>query len=108
MNAPPRRILAPAALHGGRGRAHLLLALHRAGPGHHHHLVAANPHVADGDDGAFRLEGAAGELERLGDPHHLAHAVEHFDQRRLGALVAADGAEDHPGGPGRPVDVQPD
>ena len=52
LKAPPRKIFAPARLHRRRRRAHLRLAFGRAGAGHDDHLVAADPHVADGDDRA--------------------------------------------------------
>ena len=88
LNAPPRRIFAPARLHRRRRRAHLRLGLRRARAGHDDHLVAADAHVADGDDGALGLERPARELVRLGDPQHLVHAVEQLDQRRVGMPLA--------------------
>ena len=83
LKAPPRSTLAPARLHRGGRRLDLLLGLGRARPGHHDDLVAADPDIADGDDGVLGLERAARELVGLGDPHHLVHAVEHLEQPRV-------------------------
>ena len=68
--------LRAGALDGRGGGHHLLVGLRRARAGHDDHLVAADPHVVDRDDGVLGLEGAAGALVRLGDAQHLVHAVE--------------------------------
>ena len=92
LNAPPRSTLAPARFTAAAVVLHLLFGLGRARSGHHDDLVAADAHVADGEDGVFGLEGAAGELVRLGDAQHFVHAVQQLDQARID-LAAADHAE---------------
>ena len=72
--------LGARALDGRGGRLDLLLGLGRARARHDDHLVAADPHVADDDDGVLRLERAARELVRLGDAQHFVHAVLDLEQ----------------------------
>jgi len=50
--------------------------------------------AAEIDDGAFRLELAAGELEGLRDAHDFAHAFEQLEIAMIEVAVNADGAED--------------
>ena len=97
-------------LHGGGRGIDLLLGLRRTGPGHDDDLIAADAHVADRDDGAFGLERAAGQLVGLGDPHHLADAVEHLEQPRIQMAVVADRTQHRAADAGRPMHVhlQPD
>ena len=90
--------------HRRRGGADLLLALRRARAGHDDHFVAADPDVADGDDRAVRLERAAGQLVRLGDPQHFVDAVEHLDQPVVG-MPLPDRAEHRARDAGRAVHV---
>jgi len=50
--------------------------------------------AAEIDDGAFRLELAAGELEGLCDAHDFAHTFEQLEIAMIEVAVNADGAED--------------
>ena len=66
-----------------------------AGTGGDDDFIAADFYAAaEIDDGAFGLELAAGELERLRDAHDFAHAVEQFEIAMIEIAVHADGAED--------------
>ena len=107
LNAPPRRTFAPAAL-DRRGASPRPAPRSRpsTGPAMTIDLVAADPHVADGDDGVLRLERAAGELVGLGDPQHFLHAVEHLEQPRVELPLPADRAEHRAQRAGRPVHVE--
>ena len=89
-----------------RGRADLTLVLRRARPGHDNHFVAADPDVAGHDGRVVGLERPAGQLERLGNPHHLVDAVEHLDETGVG-LPLPDRAEHRSGDTGRAVHVHP-
>src|SRR5216683_99189 len=73
----------------------LLAGFHRAGTSGNDDLRAADfDAAAEIDDGAFGLELAAGEFERLGNAHDFAHAVEQFEVAMIEVAVNADGAED--------------
>jgi hypothetical protein len=73
----------------------LFARLDRAWTGGDDHLVAADfDAAAEVDDGALGLELATGELERLGDAHDFAHALEEFEIAVIEIAVDADGAED--------------
>ena len=86
--------LGAGALDRGRRGFDLLFGLGRTGAGHHDDFVAADPHVADRDDAVFRLERAAGQLVRLGDPQDFLHAVQHLEQPWVAGPVAAHRADD--------------
>ena len=89
-------------LDGFRRRYHLFLALHRARSGEYHELPRTDLYfrVAYLDYSVFRVKLLAGELVRLGYPHHLANPVhphqlvlelgwdltDHADDRALDAL----------------------
>ena len=79
--------------HRRRCRLDLFVGLRRAGPGHDDDLVAADAEIVDDDNGVVWLEGAAGELVRLGNPHDLLHAVENLEQPRVELSLTAHRAE---------------
>ncbi len=60
-------------LHRPGGRHHLLLGVHRALPGHHHHVVAADQNVPHLYDSTLGSELAAGQLVRPADRHNVDH-----------------------------------
>ena len=63
LKAPPRRTLAPAALHGLGGLEQLVARLDGAGPGGDRQRPVADRDVADADDRVLGVELARGELE---------------------------------------------
>jgi hypothetical protein len=89
-----------------RRGADLTLRLRRARPGHDNYFVAADPDVAGHNRRVVGLERPARQLERLGNPHHLVHAVEHLDETGVG-LALTDGAKHRSGDTGRPVHIHP-
>ncbi len=92
LNAPPRKIFAPARRTAAAVARTCCSVSAEHGPAMTIDLVAADADVADRDDRGLRLERAAGQLVRLGDAHHLVHAVQHLDQPRVGPSLP-DGAE---------------
>src|SRR6266851_1233759 len=104
LERPAAEDLRACAPHGRRRRPHLRLALRRAGAGHDDHFVAADPHLADADHGAFRLERAAGELVRLRDAQDFVHAIEQLDDA-LVRVALPHRAEDRARHAGRSVHV---
>jgi len=58
------------------------------------------------DDGAFRLELAARELERLRDAHDFAHAFEKLEIAVIEIAMDADGAENGVGFAGGAMNVE--
>jgi len=73
-----------------------VLALDRAWPCHHHHLVAADLHPAHVDHRVERPELAARELEGLGDRDDLVDGVEVRERLLVGISVAPDDADQCP------------
>src|SRR6266404_196772 len=74
--------------------------------GNGHFRAADLDAAAKIDDGAFRLELAAGEFKRLGDAHDLTHAVQQFEVTVIEVAVNADGAEHSVRFAGGAVDVE--
>jgi hypothetical protein len=71
----------------------LFAGLYRAGAGGDDNFWAADFHAAAKiDDGALRLELAAGELEGLRDAHDFAHAFEQLEITMIEVAMNADGA----------------
>src|SRR4029077_18872415 len=79
----------------GRLQEHLL-AFDRAGSGHHHDLVRTNPHTAHIDDGVYRPELPACQLEGLGDRDDLVNSAEGRHRFFVRVRVAADDADERP------------
>ena len=71
LNAPPRRMLAPACLDLLGDLEEHSLALDRARAGDHRQVAAADLDPLDLEDRVLGVELAAGELERLEDRHDL-------------------------------------
>ena len=77
LNAPPRRIFAPARLTAAAVASTCSSDSAEHGPAI---TMTSSPpiaDVADRDDGVLGLEGAARQLVRLGDAQHFVHALLH-------------------------------
>jgi len=85
----------------------LLARFHGARPGGDNDFAPADFHAAaQVNDRALRLELAAGQLERLGDAHHLAHALQQLKIAVIEIAMDAHGAENGVAGPGRAMHVK--
>ena len=92
MNAPPRRILAPARLTAAAVASTCSSDSAEHGPAM---TMTSSPPIRTSPIetiGVLGLEGAAGELVGLGDPQHFVHALLNREQLRI-AVALPDGAD---------------
>ncbi len=85
----------------------LLRGFHCARPGGHDHFFAAEAHAgAHLHEAPFRTPRPAGQLVRLGDLDHIAHATEQFDLAVVEIRLHADDPEHGVLDAGRAVHVE--
>ena len=96
MNAPPRRMLAPASRTRAGDLEEERLALDRARAGDHGQMAAADLDSLGLEDRALGVKLAAGELERLQDRHDLLDTRDRLQRLDLELGLVADHADDRP------------
>ena len=87
--------LGPRCLDRVRHLEHLRLGLDRAGPRHHHHVVAAHRDPVDAHLARLAAHLAAGQLERLLHRHDRLDGLHRLEQAQVGpAALLADRGHD--------------
>ena len=96
----------PCRRHAVRRGAHLRHRFHRAWPGDHLDLAAADAHAADVHDAARLVPLARDQLVRLQDVQRALHARERVEHLRIELAFVADGADERALGAARHVHVE--
>ena len=94
LNAPPRRMFAPASRTRAGDLEQQRLALDGTRPGDHRQVAAADLDSLDLEDRAVRVKLPAGELERPQDRHDLLDARDRLQRLGLKLGLVADHPDD--------------
>src|SRR5262249_50760010 len=94
LERPAPQDVRPSLLHVPGDTAESFKTLDGARARDHGQASAADPQLADGDDGVVLLELPAGELERLEDAEHLLNPGDRLERLGLGLALVADDPDD--------------